>query len=171
MNKKLLIFFYLLLGLIASFFASQALAQSTKVAVSPDMVVKTLYRNYAWEVIFLNSASDELTDQSSGELLKYFTPELVKLIIKDRACREKTGDACALDFDPIFSSQDRGSVRDLEIGAMDATGIVKVKFRTSTIRPIVELRLKMKSTSLGWRIDDINYEQGRPSLHQLLSSR
>ncbi|MGZ3240620.1 MAG: DUF3828 domain-containing protein, partial [Burkholderiaceae bacterium] len=76
---------------------------------------------------------------------------------------------CHLDFDPIFASQDRASVHDLEIEDVKVNNDVKVLFKNSASAPAIELHFKMVNTPKGWRIDDIIYGQGKSSLKRILN--
>ena len=142
-------------------------AQAGDIVNSSDRVVRLLYRDYAWEVLFAKSDFVELIDQSSEELSKYFAPRLVELLEKDRICRGKTGDACHLDFDPIYASQDRGSVNSLSINLTHDGSGVNVRFRQSALM-LSELTFKVVLTASGWRVDDILYKDKKTSLVDIL---
>ena len=77
---------------------------STPTNDSATSIVSGLYRDYAWEVVFANSSYTELVDQSKENIEKYFSPTLTNLFMQNKKCVGKTGDACTLDFDPIFAS-------------------------------------------------------------------
>jgi hypothetical protein len=145
-------------------------AQPKPEEILPDRVVSALYHDYAWEVVLSASKYTELVDQPQNELEKYFSPALVQLLLKDRSCKEKTGDVCGLDFDPIYASQDRASVYELEIKGTGSKNEVKVQFKISRLTPSIELSFKMAKTHKGWRIDDIDYGKGRSSLRAVLHS-
>ena len=143
-------------------------AQPKSTQESPEAIVVSLYHDYAWEVVLLSSNYVELLDQSKNELEKYFSPVLAQLLIKDRECKEKTNDVCGLDFDPIYATQDRSFVHDLDVKTPNSSNEVKVQFKSSGTLPAFELTYKMIKTASGWRIDDINYGAGRSTLRAVL---
>ena len=123
---------------------------------SGDAVVRLLYKNYAWQVLFATPEFKPLTDQPDEELAKYFSPAMVHLLHDDRACRERTHEVCGLDFDPLFDSQDPSSIYDLDTERRGDE--VSVTFRQESRKVALVFKLKMESG--GWRIDDIVYPEG-----------
>lgn len=158
---RLKLFAILLLGMALPV---QAIAQIRGQNDTPQAVVQSLYKNYAWEVLFASANLTELIDQPDSELGRYFSPRLVAFLHKDQICRQKAGDACALDFDPIFASQDRGAIYGLEVRRVGGgVNDVIVLFHQNATS-VVELTFKMTMTSDGWRIEDIQYGNNRASL-------
>ena len=79
-------------------------------------VVASLYRDFAWEVLSVGPLGGEpgFIDQPRSVLERYLAPSLVAAIIKDRACVERTGEVCELNFMPLWNSQD-ASPSDLRV--------------------------------------------------------
>lgn len=125
---------------------------------SPDAVsvVAQLYRDFAWEVVMEEPATPEksLLEQPREVLTKYFDDNLTALLLKDRACVNKTGELCNLDYSPLWSAQDPGAAQ-LKVLNSSRPGIVVVKFRQLAEKKNVELSYRMTKTKLGWRISDI----------------
>lgn len=124
---------------------------------SPQDVVDQLYRDFAWEAIMPpKPGTPSLAFQSKTVLNKYFDRELVALLMADANCARKTATICALDFDPIFASQD-SSASDLEI-QQEKESIVHVKFLYPSTREWIALDFETQKTPAGWRIKDIHYK-------------
>jgi hypothetical protein len=68
-----------------------------------------------------------LEHQGKEALMRYFSPELAELLVKDRACQRKEQGICRLDFDILFDSQDP-VVTDLDV-KMGSAGKVRVSFK------------------------------------------
>lgn len=119
------------------------------------MVVQ-LYRDFAWEVVIEEPGTPEksLLEQPHDVLTKYFDDNLAALLLKDRACVNKTGELCKLDYSPIWSAQDPAAAQ-LKVLDSSKPGVVTVKFRQPVEKKNVELSFRMTKTKLGWRISDI----------------
>lgn len=134
-------------------------------------VVAQLYRDFAWEVVIEEPGTPEksLVEQPREVLTKYFDDNLTALLLKDRACVNKTGELCNLDYSPLWAAQDPAAA---QLKVLDASkpGIVIVKFRQPAEKKNVELSYRMTKTKLGWRISDIT-ERSYGSLVSNLSRK
>lgn len=149
-------------------FSFTAFAGEARKYNKPEDVVAWLYRDFAWEAVMdMHWEGASLIEQPREVLGRYFSAELVSLILKDRACTQKTHEICRLDFDPIFASQDPGAA-ELKISPADNSGIVHVQFLYPSNHEQVKLAFKVVKTASGWRINDIVYKDSL-SLLRLLS--
>jgi hypothetical protein len=137
--------------------------------ISPQMAIVTnFYKDFAFEaVIDEPEHGPGFLESSPAVLMKYLTPRLSALILKDRACTAKTHEICKLDWLPQWESQD-------PIGAT-----VKIKETSNTSKVNVEVRYQQETKILtytlqhlnvGWRIKDISYGDGRQTLIETLSA-
>lgn len=137
---------------------------------TPELTVRQLYRDYAWEVLFDTSepahATDSLLLQDTEKLNKYFAPELVQLFAQDRACQQRVEGICNLSRDPIWASQDP-VVTALRVDAGPMPHTVQVSFLNPLSKRQTLLIYAMAHTGQGWRIADIRYTD-TPSLQQIL---
>lgn len=138
-------------------------------------VVYQLYKDFGWSAIFDVSVETELylgkpiEEQSPDILSKYFSPELVKLFLKEAECKQfRKGELCNLEFDPIFASQDPAA---MEIALSSAEGnVIIVQFRYPSNIAKINLKYQLQRIDNQWRISDIVY-LGEPSvsLKEILS--
>jgi hypothetical protein len=124
----------------------------------PEEVIRALYKAHRpWE-------HKELNLGNRAVLSKYFSPELIKLFLKnaqlERDCPE--GDLCGIEFDPILGSQDfddhlRFSLRITQ-GTPPQAGRFEAHFKLfneeKAEQVVVFQLVQLKN---GWRIDDIIY--------------
>ncbi len=131
-------------------------------------LVRTLYKTFAWQAIMDGKGNDDLVAQPRAVLEGYFDSALVELIRREDACRH--GELCALEFDPLFASQDP-FLHDLAIerSAKPDEVIVSFKQLDGTKERKVSIRFHLSKTPSGWRITDVVYSKTM-SLKQLLSS-
>lgn len=141
---------------------------SARDRVSPEVaVVAGMYRDFAWEVIIGEPISvPYFIDQPASVLGKYLDRELVRLILADRACAEKSGEICNLDFAPMWASQDP-AVTDLMVRPGKKASEVAVSFRNACNSEPIRLRFEMTQTPSGPRIRDIHYAEGSSLLDVL----
>ena len=130
-------------------------------------VVSRLYRDFAWEAVLAEPQAPGLTDQPKAVLQRYFTPQLAGALVADAACASRRREICALDFLPLWASQDPAA-QDLTV-VQAGPGLVQVKFATPSSTIATTLQLRVVHTRSGWRVADIIYPSG-PSLAELLSS-
>ena len=136
-----------------------------------DQVV-ALYRSIAWQAVLQQpaDAGPELLAQPAAALGRWFDPTLAGLLVDDQACRRRTRQICALDFDPLWDSQDPlGATVAITPGAR--AGEVQVRLAYGAGAPRAPLVFQLTAGPAGWRIADIRYPAGRPSLRGLLRAR
>jgi len=133
-------------------------------------VVRSLYDEFAGEAVLEDPETQKpLLDQSGVVLMRYFTPELSALILRDRECAARTREICNLDFSPIWDSQDPSGAT-VKMAGEPTLGSV----RTTVGYPNGERRelvFQLTKTSVGWRIADIVYAGDRQSLSQILKAK
>jgi hypothetical protein len=134
----------------------------TPAAKTPDALVADLYRAHKLKHgPFFQTRSRALVD-------KYFTKSLADLIWKD--ARTSKGEVGAIDGDPLYDAQDF-DIKHFAIGkaVIDGTN-AKV---TTTFENIGEKKtivfLLMKGAA-GWRINDIDYGNGRTLMSEFKQS-
>lgn len=146
------------------------LAMSVSVAQSelgPDAIVKNLYQSQnAGSGPFFQTKSLALVD-------RYFVKDLAKSIWKDYV--DAKGDIGALDFDPLYGSQDP-QISDFKIveskqaannkSQMKDT-VVQVTFKDSGKKQRVSFSL-VQDAAGDWKISDIRYPD-KTSLRQVFS--
>jgi hypothetical protein len=129
-------------------------------------IVSQLYRDFAWEAVLAPPAAPGLAQQPKSVLLRYFTPQLASALAADAACASQHHEVCALDFLPLWGSQDPVA-QDLSF-VQTSNDQVQVRFISPPSRQAVVLEFKTVPTKIGWRVADISYSSG-PSLAQLLA--
>lgn len=142
--------------------AAFALATGAAHAKEPDSrsVVESLYRDYAWEVVFdLPHTAPVFAHAPRQVLERYLTPALAALLVADRECSERTGQICNLDFPPLWYSQ-VASASMLTVVGGAAPGSVEVSFTDANSSERVTLKYETVKTANGWRISDIRYASG-----------
>ena len=105
-------------------------------------------------------------EQPRAVLAQYFDDSLTELILRDRACAERTHEICRLDFDPIWDSQDPGAT-ELKVLATGDSSVVAVTFRFPSTGETIALSYRMVRTRNGWRVHDIAYHDGSTLRSQL----
>jgi len=122
----------------------------------PEGVVQSLYQTNE------TAASPFFQTQSRAKVDKFFAKDLADLIWKDAV--SAGGDLGALDYNPLYGSQDP-QITDFRIGAAtpakpDSTaGVVRVSFRDSGKKTAVTFRLS-RDDSGTWKITDMVYPDG-----------
>lgn len=132
---------------------------------STVQTVAKLYRDFAWEAVLAQPDARGLAQQPEAILLRYFTPELASALAADAACAERRGEMCALDFAPLWASQDPAA-HDLSVAPGTEAGQVRVQFYPATGQ-VLQLTFRLVSTNGGWRIADILYPSGSSLARQL----
>ena len=123
---------------------------------SPEATVNRLYRAFAWEAVMASSNAPGLAQQPKAVLLRYFTRELTTALVADDTCTTARHEICALDFVPIWASQDPAA-SDLEVSPGAAPGRVTVRYTFPPTGAVVSLDYRMVRTKAGWRVSDIFY--------------
>src|SRR6266498_1079167 len=138
-----------------------------------EEVIRALYKVHRpWE-------HKELNLSNRAVLTKYFSPELIKLFLKnaqvERDCPK--GDLCGLEFDPILGSQDYDDHLDSKLHITEATppqtGRFEARFKLHNgEKPEQEQVLVFQLVQMknGWRIDDIIYTKDNTSLKAVITA-
>jgi len=149
--------------------AAAMLPLSVYAAVIPTpqvAAVSKLYEAFAYEAVVDYPVGRVFIDQTKEVLLRYITPELYELIHRDRLCAMSTHEICRLDFAPLWASQDpAGSTVNFETGPRGNTVIAHVRAGAHSTK----ITYSLVQTKGGWRIDDIVYDDERPTLKKILS--
>lgn len=138
---------------------------------SPQVaIVAKLYQDFAFEAVLEEPTSENSSfiDQKKPVLLRYLTPSLAELLLRDRQCVKTTHDICRLDFAPLWGNQDPiGAGVKVLPGAASDTVIVRLRYPSST----TQLTYHLKHIAVGWRIRDISYEPEHSTLSEILESK
>ncbi len=164
MNKKLSNWTYLLLcGLLVMLPKAVVFAEPQ----NAKALVTQLYKAYDWETNSEHAPNRRTLIEESREVLaQYFDNKLTGLILKDRACVNKTKEICNLDFSPIWASQDPSVPKKLNVSTTNNPEIVVVEIRYEGQKPL-KLTYHVAETKAGLRISDIEYSES--SLLKILS--
>ena len=139
----------------------------------PEEIIRALYKAHRpWE-------HKELNLNDRAVLSKYFSPELIRLFLKnaqiERDCPK--GDLCGLEFDPILGSQDFDEHLNFQLHITEATppqtGRFEARFKLfNEGKPDQEQVLVFQLVQLknGWRIDDIIYTKDNATLKAVLTA-
>lgn len=112
----------------------------------------------------------DLLRQPREVLARYFDGRLTDLILKDRACVKAFG-LCALDFSPIWDSQDPAGTT-VRISTEMALEEVTVRLSNPTLKAPTRLTYRVVKTAAGYRISNLLFEDpSRPSLLKLLETQ
>jgi hypothetical protein len=144
-------------------------------AKGASRLVAQLYEAYRWETQQDWPAhAVRLERATQTRLKKYFSDELVKALMEDRACSEASaGGPCALDFALLWDSQDPTGMKALPAASIDTDcQCVKVILLNASGLPHGQLSYRFKLTPKGLRINDIEYgQEGRTLLTMLRAFR
>jgi hypothetical protein len=124
-------------------------------------VVSQLYNDFAWEATGGDNGpgSSPFVDQPRTVLLRYLTPDLAALLLRDRACVRRSSEICRLDFVPLWASQDpdAADVSFTQPTGQPAIVIAHIRDHAGTVTKIT---YRFKQIATGWRIADIHYGSG-----------
>jgi len=158
----------LVIALLTVFMSSAVAAED-----GPEELIRALYKAHRpWE-------HKELNIRSRAVLLKYFSPQLTKLFLKnaqvERDCPK--GDLCGLEFDPILGAQDFDDHLDFKLHITEATppqtGRFEARFKLfNDEKPGQEqvLIFQLAQVKNEWRIDDIIYTKDNASLKAVIAA-
>lgn len=153
---------------------SCSLAQAFAAPVNAEAkVVAHLYKDFGWQAFA--STQDELfgeglEQQRKDVLARYFSPQLVELLIKDAECEARERGLCRLDFDILFDLQDP-VVTDLAVRSV-APGKVQVRFKNPVDGEVTAIDFLVAQVAGQWRIVDVLYgPKPQRSLKQVLMKR
>jgi hypothetical protein len=160
------------IALVMGLATSACFSQVRDAATGPEVeLVASLYRAYAWEVVIDEPlpGTATLLEQPASELGRFFTPNLVALLRKDRECTARKREICRLDFSPIWAAQDPIAT-ELRVYRTQEQNKVRVQFKTAPQGNVSVLIYTVARTEAGLRIDDIEYESGT-ALSRLLQGK
>ncbi len=124
-------------------------------------LLETIYKTYA------GKAADGLDFHGEAKAKRYFSPDTVRLLARDR--KEAKGEVGRLDFDPFINGQDwevtTVAVAVEATGADTARGTVRL---TNIGKPQVVTH-DLARTPNGWRIHDIRWPGTKATLRSILS--
>jgi len=129
--------------------SSQAQRQSRQ--MSPEQLVRDLYRQHKQRSPFFQTRSRTLLD-------RYFTRNLTDLLWQD--ARSSGDEVGALDGDPLFNAQDM-EITNFAIGEpnlLPGGGTVPVTFENFGKEHVIIFSVKREPR--GWKIGDLLYEDG-----------
>ena len=145
-----------ILALVAGFASAQP--ASSNLDTGKELVAQ-LYKEHSGK-------SDPLQYPASKKLLpNYFYKPLLDLYLRDQ--EDSKGEVGKIDFDPLYNAQ------DFEISAFklvvlpNKKGSAYVAARFKNIGVDQEIIFALQRTKMGWRIADIQYQDGR-SLWKIL---
>lgn len=143
-------------------FASDAVSLQVK-------LVATLYSDFAYEALIDEPMMQTgLAEQPKQVLIRYFSPRIAGLLLKDSQCVKTSREICRLDFMPLWGGQDPAGVTvNVTQSSVPEKVNVRLKYASSTLL----LTYKLMQTNGVWRIQDISYGDGRASLLQTLEAK
>ncbi len=136
--------------------------------VSLEKLVASVYKEYAWTVLFgaeirLDTAIP-LSQEPKAKLKRIFTDDLAIAISTDARCAKKAREICLLDFDILFASQDPAA-SDLSIRSITEHAVDVCFVDQSNSRRCLEF-VGVKEAK-GERIRDIRYGNIARSLRSI----
>lgn len=155
--QRFLLIVFALVAIIGISRSGGAVAQT-----SPDGVVKSLYTAHK------NGRGNIFTKQSKEILHKFFDQKLADLIWKELN-HQPEDEVGNLDFDPLYNAQDI-QISKFKIGKPKVAGnkaTVLVTFDNGGRHNL--LTFPLIKTGAGWKIQNINYEDGS-TLIKILSA-
>ena len=135
---------------------------SAPAADTPESLIKSLYARH-------QPGKDKNLDWCNKKAIsKYADARLTALFIKDCECTRRTQEICNLGSDPFYDAQDfDGSDPNPRIRQV-AANAYEVTFSNFGDQKLI---YKLKKTSDGWRVSDIESPSNKTSLVKLLSTK
>lgn len=128
-------------------------------AEQPEDVVKSLYRDFGWELTAENSTKAILIDQPLKVLKQYFTHKFAGLIVKDRNYVKRTRELGHIDFVLLCGSQDPDGIRNIRIKQKSAKNVVGVVYDQNGEKDVMRIEYDLIQTESGWRISEMRYKE------------
>lgn len=129
--------------------------------------VAELYRAYAWEaVVDKPYLGPGLFGEPREVMARYLAPELVEGVLADRQRSADSGDIGALDYAPMWASQDPAASQ-LRIRAGAQPAEVRVEFVYPGNGQRIGIDYRLVQTAIGWRVVDIRSDDGLWLLERL----
>lgn len=130
--------------------------------------VRALYARYAEEAAMDDTLSPTLVSTPAAVLRLHLPDGLTRLLLRERACQQRTREICRLDFAPLWDSQDpTGTSVSLRWDSAPGRVVAELRRGDGSTRALAYSLVKLRA---GWRIDDIDFGPGRPTVQQLLSA-
>jgi len=126
----------------------------------PLASVAKLYQEFAAEAVIDSPelVPLDLFGRPKAAMARYLDDSLVSLVLADRACAERTGEICHLDFSPIWDAQDAVGATVKLSSAKDPSRVAaEISFPDKTVSRLTYVMVK---TAAGWRI--LRGRRGRP---------
>ncbi len=141
-----------LFGLLLALIALPALAASPN--DSPQDLMRELYRVH-------DQGNGPLLDPTASEQRRVFFTESLAAALDQELNRPDPEELGKLDFDPLYNAQDF-EVADLDFAVAKVSGNETFAIaRFSSFGEPVEIVYRVVQDGRGWRIDDIDYGDGR----------
>lgn len=146
-----------------------AISQIQKPELEPKSAkaaVERVYKDEAWLTEDGQKKGIDIFSAAPEVMATYLDSGLVRAVVADRACQQRTHGECNLSFDPVWDSQDpTGST--VRIAATASPGIVRVMIHHAYDNKTTVVTYYVRHTTVGWRVADLG---GRawPSLLALL---
>jgi hypothetical protein len=157
----------LVVGALAA--AAMALPAAAAGPDAPLALVRSLYDSERWITRDAPPprGAQALADAPSARQAAWLDAELVALLAREQRCQRRGQGDCALDFLPLWDSQDAvGATVQLRAGAQPQQVLATLQWPPAAARaPLV---FELRQGAEGWRVADIRYPGQRPSLKALL---
>jgi hypothetical protein len=129
---------------------------------TPETLIKSLYARH-------QPGKDKNLDWCNKKAIsKYADARLTTLFLKDCECARRTQEFCMLDSDPFYDAQDFDSSDPNPRVRQVAANTYEVTFSNFGDQKLI---YKMKKTSAGWRVSDIESPSNKWTLTKLLSTK
>ena len=153
MKTRLPVMIVVVACLILSFATGASLAAQPTAATSPDTLVANLYKAHN------QKRSPFFQTRSRARLDAYFVKSLGDLIWND--AKNSKGEVGVIDGDPLYDAQDM-EIKNFMIGKPAYEGrAAKVVVTFSNFGQKKTIIYRLVKLNAGWRIDDIDYGEGR----------
>ncbi len=135
-------------------------ACTASAATPPDprvAIVTKIYHDYAWEVLIAEpcQCSGTFLSEPESVLAKYLAPNLVNLILADRACQAKNHEMCNLGFSPIWDGNDPQAANlRVTLGAKANEVLVQFNYALNDQKPI-QIIYELAQINGAWRVANI----------------
>jgi hypothetical protein len=154
--------FFLAFMVLAAFAPAIALAGP---APEARALLETIYKPYTDATMQEGVAE---TDEDTRNA-RYYTPDIVALLARDRKDSSARNEVGRLDFDPLTNTQD-WEPTPIDIGAEDAgAGKARGTATFTLFNKTTVVRFDLSKTSDGWRVSDIHWNDAKEGLKDILS--
>lgn len=148
-----------LFGLLLAMIALPAVAASPN--DSPQDLMRELYRVH-------DQGNGPLLDPAGGQQRRIFFTESLAAALDEELNRADPEELGKLDFDPFYNAQET-ELGDLDFAVAKVSGNATVAIaRFSNYGDPVEISYRVVDDGRGWRIDDIDFGEGR-TLRKILA--